>query len=82
MLFANGKKIYSSSISHNEKSVNNIFSRKTTIPKYPQETILVAVAEGPDPIVPWWPVAKPYQHTSPKVNPIVLGITGPLMVSP
>ena len=82
MLFANGKKIYSSSISHNEKSVNNIFSRKTTIPKYPQETILVAVAEGPDPLVPWWPVAKPYQHTSPEVNPIVLGITGPLMVSP
>ena len=81
-LFANGKEIYSSTITMHDKKGNNIFSRKINIPKFSNETILVAVAEGNDPSVPWWPVAKPYQHESPEANPIVLGLTGPVKIRP
>jgi hypothetical protein len=81
-LFADGKEIYSSQITIRDKTGNNIFSRKINIPKISNETILVAVAEGDDPSAPWWPIAKPYQHESPEVNPIVLGLTGPVKIGP
>lgn len=79
-LFADGKEIYSSQITIHDKTGNNIFSRKINIPKISNETVLVAVAEGDDPSAPWWPIAKPYQHDSPEVNPIVLGLTGPVKI--
>lgn len=81
-LFANGKEIYVTAINDRDKSDKNIFSRKIDIPKFSNEIILVAVAEGNDPHSPWWPIAKPYQHASTEVNPIVLGLTGPVKVSP
>jgi hypothetical protein len=82
MLFANGREIYSSAITPTDKISNNVFARKISIPKFSNEMILVAVAEGDDPSVPWWTIAKPYQHASPEVNPIILGLTGPVKVSP
>lgn len=81
ILYANGKEIYSSPITAHDKTGNNVYSRMINIPEISNETILVAVAEGTDPSVPWWPIAKPYQHNSPEVNPIVVGITGPVKIS-
>lgn len=79
-LFANGKEIYSSAITIRDRVTNNMIAKKITVPVFTDGTVLVAVAEGNDPHVPWWPVAKPYQHESPEVNPIVLGLTGPVRV--
>lgn len=81
-LYANGEKIHISRISPKQKPKNNIYISKINIPKFSNETILVAVAEGADPAAPWWPIAKPYQHVSPDVNPIVLSLTGPVRLSP
>ena len=81
-LYANGEKIHTSRISPKQKPKNNIYISKINIPKFSNETILVAVAEGADPAAPWWPIAKPYQHVSPDVNPIVLSLTGPVRLSP
>jgi hypothetical protein len=82
VLYANGKKIHTSLISSKQKPKNNVYIRKINIPKFSNETILVAVAEGGDPSVPWWLIAKPYQHESPDLNPIVLGLTGPVWLIP
>jgi hypothetical protein len=82
ILFANGKEIYSSTISQRDKTANNLFTRKINIQAFSNEVILVAVAEGNDPSVPWWPIAKPYQHVSPEVSAIVLGVTGPVRINP
>lgn len=76
-LYADGKKIYSGNLT-NEKSTDNIVVKKIFIPRPARKTTFVAIAEGPDPKVPWWPVAKPYQHSSPELNPIVLGISAPV----
>jgi hypothetical protein len=81
ILFANGKKIHTSTISSSNIPKNNVYVRRITIPNFSNETIFVAVAEGSAPSVPWWPVAKPYQHESPEVNPIVIGLTGPVKLS-
>ena len=55
--------------------VNNFFQQELNISIPPHDVTLVAVAEGPDPKVPWWPIAKPYQETSAQAKPIVLGIS-------
>jgi hypothetical protein len=81
-VYANGKKIYGSGIPSNKISGSNIYVTQINIPKFSNNAILVAVAEGGDPAVPWWPIAKPYQHESPDINPIVFGVTGPVRISP
>lgn len=79
MLYANGEKIFTSMFSVGEKTCSS-YNRKISIPKQKYEVVILAIAEGADPQVPWWPVAKPYQHTSPEVNPIVLGISEVLKI--
>ena len=80
MLFGNGKMIFDSDITR--KNVAGLVAEfKVTLPAVSYKTALVAVAEGPDPRVPWWPIAKPYQHTSPEVQPIVVGVSGPIIVN-
>lgn len=79
MLYANGEKIHTSMLAEGDKS-GNYWILKFSIPKQPHGVTILAIAEGPDPQVPWWPVAKPYQHTSPEVNPIVLGISEVLKI--
>ena len=80
MLFANGKTIFNSGITR--KNVSGLVAVfKVTLPPVSNKTVLVAVAEGPDPHVPWWPIAKPYQHTSPEVHPIVVGVSGPVIIN-
>jgi hypothetical protein len=74
-LYANSKVIFTSKVSGKHKG-GLIAKYDIPISGLADGTLLVAVAEGADPKVPWWPIAKPYQHTSPAVNPIVLGLTG------
>ena len=79
MLYANGKKIFTSIPAAGDKS-GNTWMFKFSIPQQSREVTIVAIADGHDPQVPWWPVAKPYQHTSPEFNPIVLGISEVLKI--
>ncbi|HUQ65226.1 MAG TPA: CehA/McbA family metallohydrolase [Flavitalea sp.] len=74
-LFANGKEIFTSKITR-KKPGGLIGEFHVPVAGLVKGTLLVAAAEGGDPLVPWWPIARPYQHTSPEVNPIVLAITG------
>ena len=51
-----------------------------TLPRPKRDVYLVAVATGPGVTAPYWPTAKPYQPTSPKWEPYVLGLTGVVWV--
>lgn len=75
VLYANGQKIHSTSIRDQDRQVGNYYSKELTLVRPPHDLLLVAVGEGPDPKVPWWPIARPYSWTSPDVTPIVLGIS-------
>lgn len=74
-LFANGQQIFDDSLSDKDKQVGNNYTKELNIELPPQDLKLVAIAEGADPKVPWWPIARPYSWTSPDVTPIVLGIS-------
>ena len=51
-----------------------------TLPRPRHDVHLVAIATGPGVTGPWWPCAKPYQPTSPRFTPYVLGATAPVYV--
>ena len=51
-----------------------------TLPRPKHDVHLVAIATGPGVTGPWWPCAKPYQPTSPRFTPCVLGATAPVYV--
>lgn len=74
-LYANGQKIHSSRIRDQDRQVGNYYSKELTLARPPHDLLLVAIAEGADPKVAWWPIARPYSWTSPDVTPIVLGIS-------
>jgi hypothetical protein len=78
-IYADGKRIYFEAVKNGDDKT--IFEKKIFIQRPARKTVFVAIAEGADPKVPWWPVAKPYQHTSPEINPIVLGISSPVTVN-
>lgn len=48
----------------------------------PEGGFLVAIAEGSDPERLFWPIAKPYQATSPDVEARVFGVTGAVWLAP
>jgi hypothetical protein len=78
-LYANGQKIRESPI---PKATQPGIKWKGswTIPKTSQDIFLVAVAEGPGFRAAFWPIAKPYQHESPEVNSIVIGVSGAVWI--
>src|SRR5439155_4905279 len=47
-----------------------------TLPRFQHDVHLVAIASGPGLRELYWPIAKPYQPTSPHVNRRVIGSTG------
>jgi hypothetical protein len=50
------------------------------LPKPAYDVHLVAIASGPGVIGPYWPIAKPYQPSSPAWEPRVLGLTNPIWI--
>lgn len=79
-LYANGQKIFNSTFSDKDKQVGNYSLKELRVSVPPQGFTLVAIAEGADPVVPWWPIARPYSWTSPDVTPIVLGVSEVLRI--
>lgn len=51
-----------------------------TLPRFLHDVHLVAIASGPGVEKLYWPIAKPYQPTSPKVNRRVIGASGAVWI--
>ena len=74
-LFANGQPIREAKISGNKKSGVK-WTGTWKLPAFRHDVHLVAVASGPPVRELYWPIARPYQATSTKVERRVLGISG------
>lgn len=78
-LYANGQKIREADFT--EENMSGIKWRGTwTLPRPQHDLFLVAIAEGPGTSAPFWPIAKPYQPTSPDWTPRVMGSTGAVWI--
>lgn len=74
-LFANGTKIREAQISDGKRAGLK-WSGEWRLPRFEQDVFLTAMATGPGVRELYWPIAKPYQPTSPRVEPRVIGATG------
>jgi len=75
-LFANGKRIAQGEIDSSARS----YSISWTLPRPKTDAHLVAIATGPGVRSPHWAIPRPYQASSPKWNPRVLGATNPIWI--
>lgn len=78
-LYANGKKIRETIIK-DDKANGIKWSGLWTIPVPKQDIFLVAIAEGPGQLTPFWQIPKPYQWTSPEWNPKIIGASGAVWI--
>jgi hypothetical protein len=76
-LYANGVKVREERIV-DAKNPGVKWSGTWTLPRARHDVHLVAVATGPGVRELYWPIAKPYQPTSPIADPRVIGSTGPV----
>ena len=77
-LFANGKRIAQSAIEPSARPQK--FSISWTLPRPKTDAHLIAIATGPGVRSPHWAIPRPYQASSPKWNPRVLGATNPIWI--
>src|SRR5947207_6090934 len=78
-LYANGKKIREASITKgNNPGIK--WKGEWRLPRPKHDFFLVAIAEGPGMYLPFWPIAKPYQHDSSEWSPYVIGSTGAVWI--
>lgn len=79
ILMANGKKIREEKIS--EKDAGGVkWSGHWNLPLPGHDVFLTVLAEGPDRKLPFWPIAKPYQHVSPEWQGGVMGLSGAVWI--
>jgi hypothetical protein len=78
-LFANGKKIHEEPIQQGTGRGLK-WAGTWRVPLKDQDVWFVAIAEGPGLDRPYWRIPNPYQPTSPKWNPSVVGASGALWV--
>lgn len=77
-LFANGEKIREARI---EPSTHSTKAKLTwTLPRPTRDTYLVAIATGPGVRAPFWEIPPPYQPTSKRLEPRVIGSTNPIWI--
>jgi hypothetical protein len=74
-LYANGSKIREARIPDGKRAGLK-WAGTWTLPPFRHDTFLVAIATGPGVQELYWPIAKPYQPTSPRVDRRVIGSTG------
>lgn len=74
-LFANGIKVREANITGDGKPGLK-WEGTWKLPRPRQDTHLVVVASGPGVEALYWPIAKPYQPTSPVVERRVIGVSG------
>lgn len=74
-LYANGIRIREAAIT-NGSAAGVKWQEEWIITMPAQDIFLVAVAEGPDRKLPFWPIAKPYQPMGEEWQPRVFAVTG------
>ncbi len=74
-LYANGVKVREARISEGRKPGVK-WSGAWVLPRFRHDVHLSAIATGPGVRELYWPIAKPYQPTSPVAEPRVVGLTG------
>jgi hypothetical protein len=78
-LYINGEKYKEELI--NDRNVGGVKWKGTwTLPKLNHDYHVVAIAEGPGKHMIFWPLAKPYQPSSPDWKPTVIGASGAVWV--
>jgi hypothetical protein len=78
-LYANGKKLREEKFDLSKKhALKWKSSWSIDVPKH--DVFLVAIAEGPGGGMPWWPIAKPYQPSSPEWTPKLIGSSGAVWI--
>jgi hypothetical protein len=78
-LYANGVKIREEIIRGGGKPGLK-FSKTWQLPAPAQDLFIVCIAEGPEPVNAFWRVPKPYDPTSPKWTPRVIGASGAIWI--
>lgn len=78
-LYANGKKVRSADVT-NHHGAGIKYSGVWNLTAPPHDLFLVAVVEGEDEKMPFWPIAKPYQPASNDWSPRLLGLSGAVWV--
>jgi hypothetical protein len=74
-LYANGVRIREATIGTKEAAAVK-WEETWELPRFKHDVHLAAIATGPGVTELHWPIARPYQPTSPDVNPQVIGISG------
>jgi hypothetical protein len=78
-MYANGIKVRECKIPSKQATPLK-WQGQYTLPRFGHDVHLVAVASGPGVRELYWPIAKPYQPTSPHVNRRIIGSTGAVWV--
>jgi hypothetical protein len=78
-LFANGIKIREAKIPAGQKAPVH-WEGEWKLPAFRHDVHLVAIASGPGVREPYWPIARPYQPTSPQLQLRVIGSTGAVWI--
>jgi len=78
-LYANGNKIKEATIA-NGNAPGIKYRTIWMLPKPKHDVFLVAIAEGPGVSLPFWPIAKPFQHNTPDWTSHVIGSSGAVWV--
>src|SRR5262249_48029787 len=79
-LYANGRKIREARIISKDGRPGVKWQGVWVLPRFRHDVHLVAVASGPGVTELYWPIAKPYQPTSPKVDRRVIGASGAVWI--
>jgi hypothetical protein len=74
-LYANGHKVREERIKDGRRAGVK-WAGEWTLPRFRHDTFLAAIASGPGVTDLYWPIAKPYQPTSPVAERRVIGATG------
>jgi hypothetical protein len=79
VLYINGEKFKEENIT--DKNIGGVKWKATwQLPQSKYDYHVVAIAEGPGDKMVYWPMAKPYQPTSPDWTPHVIGASGAVWV--
>ena len=79
-LYANGCKIREARIVSAGRKPGVKWAGEWVLPRFRHDVHLVAIASGPAVTELYWPIAKPYQPTSPRVERRNIGATGAVWI--
>jgi hypothetical protein len=79
-LYANGTKIREAKIAPGQRKGAVLWQGEWTLTAFRHNVHLVAIATGPGVTGLYWPIARPYQPTSPTVERRVVGATGAVWI--